>query len=327
MIICHSAFGAVAGSWDSVFAETGDASIFDSHFWQQIWWRHFGRGARLRIVEFNNGEFRGIAPLMQLGETVSFLGGNDLVDYHDFLLSHNNRGDFYKAVVGYLGADISISRIELLSIPSSSPTIELLPEIARSQSWTVNVTMEDVAPRLNLPDSWDAYLTLLNKKHRHELRRKLRRLESAGEAISGELSEATDVAACLPTFFSLMRRSSPEKAVFLTQEREAFFQSLIIELSQEGLAKLGYLDIDGQRVAASIYFVNRDVKLLYNSGYDPDFANLSVGLLNHAYNIRRSIEQGFSKFDFMRGGESYKYHLGATDVTLHKITMIRNSVE
>ncbi len=327
MIVCHSSFGAIAGSWDSVFAETADASVFDSHLWQQIWWRHFGRGASLSILEFNNGEFRGIAPLMQLGETVSFLGGNDLVDYHDFLLSHNNRRAFYKAVVEYLGSEIGISRIELLSIPSTSPTIELLPEIARSQSWTVDVTVEDVAPRLTLPDSWDAYLTLLNKKHRHELRRKLRRLENAGEAIHGELSETTDIVACLDTFFSLMRRSSPEKAVFLTPEREAFFQSLIIELSQEGLVKLGYLDIDGQRVAASIYFVNRDVKFLYNSGYDPDFANLSVGLLNHAYNIRRSIEQGFSSFDFMRGAESYKYHLGAADVTLHKIIMIRNSVE
>ena len=50
---------------------------------------------------------------------------------------------------------------------------------------------------------------------------------------------------------------------------------------------------------------------------------LAVGLLNHAYNIQRSIEQGLRVFDFMRGDESYKYHLGGQDRRLFRVTAQR----
>ena len=62
-----------------------------------------------------------------------------------------------------------------------------------------------------------------------------------------------------------------------------------------------------------------NTRFLYNSGYDPNFSELSVGLINHAYSIKLSIEQNIKIFDFMRGDERYKYHLGAEDTRLFTI--------
>ena len=47
-----------------------------------------------------------------------------------------------------------------------------------------------VAARCDLPATWDEYLGTLSKKDRHELRRKLRRLESGGGDV--ELKVVTD---------------------------------------------------------------------------------------------------------------------------------------
>ena len=60
-------------------------------------------------------------------------------------------------------------------------------------------------------------------------------------------------------------------------------------------------------------------RYLYNSGYDPEFRDLSVGLINHAYGIRASIAEGIKVFDFMRGNEPYKYHLGGRDRAIYRI--------
>ncbi|MEE8347693.1 MAG: GNAT family N-acetyltransferase, partial [Dehalococcoidia bacterium] len=64
--------------------------------------------------------------------------------------------------------------------------------------------------------------------------------------------------------------------------------------------------------------------LLYNSGYNPDYAYLSVGLLSKALALRKAIEEGRSRFDFLRGPEPYKYDLVARDVAVYRCTVRRN---
>ena len=66
-------------------------------------------------------------------------------------------------------------------------------------------------------------------------------------------------------------------------------------------------------VATSLAYKVGSTKYLYNSGYLPERSWLAVGLLNHAINILSSIEEGIEVYDFMRGDERYKYHLGAVD--------------
>jgi CelD/BcsL family acetyltransferase involved in cellulose biosynthesis len=55
---------------------------------------------------------------------------------------------------------------------------------------------------------------------------------------------------------------------------------------------------------------------LYNSAYDPQYSSLSVGVLSKALNIKDSIERGKKRFDFLKGAEQYKYHLGGREVQL-----------
>ena len=63
---------------------------------------------------------------------------------------------------------------------------------------------------------------------------------------------------------------------------------------------------------------------MYNSGFDPAFADLSVGLLLKATTIRDAIERGLDSFEFLRGDEQYKYHLGGVDQAVYRMTVVRD---
>ena len=299
--------------------------MFDLPTWQRTWWGHFGEGREQRIlaVSSDDGKLDLLAPMMQDGSTVSFLGGTDLVDYHDFICPNQPTETCMEAVVSELISDSSVDKLLLESLIDCSSTLQLVPRLIESKGWRVEVEKEDVSPRLELPGDWDEYLAGLRKKDRHELRRKLRRLEGAGDVRHIELSAREDVETAMPDFFSLHRMSMPDKQEFMTAERERFFKDVAAQLADEGITRLSFLELGGERVATSLSFVVGATRYLYNSGYNPEYRRLAVGLLNHAYTIRKSIEQGLSIFDFMRGDEPYKYHLGGVDREVFRITATR----
>ena len=321
-------FSSVVDSWESLVSAPSTSrahTVFDLPVWQKTWWQHFGESKepRLLTVRSDDGALELLAPMMQEGDVVSFLGGTDLVDYHDFVCPGEMSDTCLEAIVRELSAESNIRTLLFESISEGSATLDKLPDAARAAGWDVAVQKEDVSPRIELPGDWEEYVSSLRKKDRHELRRKIRRLEAAGEIQHIELSAREDIETAASDFFRLHRMSTPDKQEFMTPERELFFRDVAAKLADTGVTRLCFLELDGKRVATSLSFVSGGVRYLYNSGYDPEYRLLAVGLLNHAFTIRRSIEDGHSVFDFMRGNEGYKYHLGGVDRDIFRITATR----
>ena len=252
--------------------------------------------------------------------TARFIGGQDLTDYNDFLYgSDDGNSDAVSDTLCYIAGNDGIDEIILSSLPEDSPTIAAAEVAAKSMGCGIEVEPEDVAPRLELTDSWDSYLALLSKKHRHELRRKLRRLENHGPTKFLQFSKPSEVSENMKDFITLHKMSDQRKEEFMTPLREKFFHKIAVSMAEEGMTRLCFTEFDGERVAASLCFTSDGVKYLYNSGYNPAYRNLAVGLLNHAINIRSSIEEGFKVFDFLRGNERYKYELGGLDKQIFQV--------
>ena len=76
-------------------------------------------------------------------------------------------------------------------------------------------------------------------------------------------------------------------------------------------------------MASCICFDYAGSYLLYNSGYDPNYSALSVGLLNKALCVRDAIEKGRDTFNFLKGSERYKYNLGAKDMAVRSMVVRR----
>ena len=321
-MICAEAtrsFAPVRGVWRELLERLPWSSIFMTPEWQEAWWDEFGLNDELRLVIAGPADAPlGLAPLQLSGGRITFIGGTDLFDYHDFI---SVDPEFHFTLFDCLESE-PWSVMELSSVPEWSPTFTLLPQAARERGYFVTVEEEDVVPGVTLPESWDAYLAGLRKKDRHELRRKLRRLEAAGP-VRVRLADEATLERDLVLFREVMAESREEKSEFLSPEREAFFQRVTGRMHEAGYLRLFLLEIGDDSAAAVLSFDHAGRRLLYNSGYRHTYDHLAAGLLLKALCIKDAIENGLTYFDLLRGAEHYKYHLGAVDGRIHRIVVTR----
>jgi CelD/BcsL family acetyltransferase involved in cellulose biosynthesis len=192
--------------------------------------------------------------------------------------------------------------------------------------WTLNVEREDVCPVVILPDGADfeGYLNTLGKKGRHEIRRKVRRAEAAGEV---RLEDSSDPVADLEAFVDLHQKRFGEEGLFPATEGGAasrlFFRRLFELLGPDGTIRLTFVSVGGRRIAAGIYFETADSYLYFNAGVDPDARDLSPGVVLTARLIERAIAAGKLRVDFLRGHEPYKYEWGARDEPIQRLLVRR----
>ena len=167
-----------------------------------------------------------------------------------------------------------------------------------------------------MPATWDEYLGMLKGKQRHEIKRKFRRLHEATDINFRVVESAEQVARELDIFFKLFKLSTGEKENFLTEQMKSYFRALAQAMADARMLKLFFLEVDTEPVAASMCFDFNSTLYLYNSGFDPRFRSLSVGLMCKILSIKDAIETGRKKYDFLKGAETYKYRLGAREVPL-----------
>ena len=254
---------------------------------------------------------------------IGFVGAPDTFDYNDFLIRPGFEETFYDTLLDVFGQR-EWDELVLDSLIEDSPTLIHLPQMARERGLVVEVEYEDVTSGVSLPKDWDQFLGLLTKKDRHELRRKLRRLDSQTEWRWYCLTDPSDVVDGLEDFFVLMRMSRADKDEYMTPEREGFFRSMARRMAELDRIRLFFLEIDGAKSAASLCFDYGTSRLLYNSGYNPDLSYYSVGLLLHAMCVKDAIDQGLDYFDFLRGPEPYKAHLGGRQKSLYRMLVKRS---
>ena len=319
----QESFDTIWERWERILPLCATDSVFLTPWWHRVWWDLFGGSRQPRILSANDGdELIGVAPLMQDGDgLLTFLGDHNLTDYFDFLTPPERADEFYPALWASL-LEMEWTTLDLPSIPGASPTLARLPKLAESSGYSVEIEREETTPTARLPANWDAYLAGLRKKDRHELRRKLRRLDRDsshrqyvvdGEPLDGAMRE----------FFRLLRASRQDKNEFLTPEREEFFIEIARQAAKRNMFELSFLEVDGENAAACICFDYGGDYLLYNSGYDPSYSRLSVGLLNKALSLRAAIENGRSEFNFLKGNERYKYNLGGKDADVMRLQVRR----
>jgi len=194
------------------------------------------------------------------------------------------------------------------------------------QGWTLNVEREDVCPVAELPagGTKDDYFATLGKKERHEIRRKVRRAEAAGEV---RLDDSADPLADLPAFIDLHQKRWGADGLFPDteggQHSRTFFARLFELFGSDGPLKLAFLTVDGRRVAAGVSFETPDALLYYNAGVDPEARELSPGVVMVERYVRRALERGIARMDFLRGDEPYKYEWGAVDHPIQRLLIRR----
>jgi CelD/BcsL family acetyltransferase involved in cellulose biosynthesis len=310
--------------WRELLPRAGMNKLFASPAWLRVWWEVFGEGREMILLSVRrDGELAGIVPLMREDAHLRFAGDTEICDYMDLIALPGEEEAVLSAALRSLGEE-PWRDLTLWAVPEGSPTIDALRRLAPQHGLSVAVEREDVCPQIDLPATWEDFVGGLGKKDRHELRRKLRKLSQGGEVELEALVEPADVEAAFDEFLRLYRESRSDKAAFMTEQMETFMRRMVSAMAAEGRIELIFLTLGGVRTAAVLCFREDGETLLYNSGYDPAYSYLSVGLLSKALALRKAIEEGKRRFDFLRGPEPYKYDLGARDLTVYRCTVRRN---
>lgn len=316
--IRHEDFDGIQDYWVSKRYQLYWSSIFVLPNWMKIWWQEFGSNNNILLGSVRQQEqIIGIFPLKTNDSIATFIGSPDLCDYMDFIITPGKEDVFFTTILREFDR-LAIKELDLGRCRPDSTVVKYLLPIAQELGYAVDYNQGDVSLELELPKSWEEYLKVLTRKQRHEVRRKLRRLEEAGDVNYRCIKAVDELDDSLNMFFKLFSYSHEEKARFMTIQKEAFFKSLAKSMAEIGLLHFGIVELNKTIVAMIMLFDYADTVYLYNSAYNPEFDNLSVGILSKVLCLKQSIESGKKKWDFLQGGESYKYRIGGEEIPLYQ---------
>lgn len=331
-------FTALATEWNNLLNRSRARVFFLTYEWQTTWWEALGVGD-LWIVAFrtpDTDELVGIAPLYltqresgaYAGKRVfTLVGCIEVSDYLDLIIARDWERIVYTEFLAWLhsGEAPAWDVVDLCNLPEVSLTYTELPPLAEAAHHNVQVLQEDVAPQFALPLHYETYLQeQVDKKQRHEIRRKQRRAERETAVGFYIVGKEHSLEAEVDDFVALQRASREDKAEFMTPQMRRFFGVVARRMLDAGYLRLCFLTLNGEK-AACLYAFEYDRKfLLYNSGYDPDaHSHLSPGWVLLAYSIQYAIAAGCRVFDFMQGDEEYKYRFGSQDYKVMRVIITR----
>ena len=330
----QEALRSLEQEWKTLLPRSGADTVFMTWDWQQTWWEWFGQGSQLNVATIRDGvELVGLVPLHAQGNdtdpgTFRLAGGVELADYLDLVVTTDSReAETYEAFWRWLTADFvhNWNLLDLHNLPASSPSLRRLPALAEATGeFDVSLRVQEVCPVIALPSTWGEYLSSLSKKERHEIRRKLRKVNREATVGCYYADDPASLYGEVEDFIALHRMSAGPKNAFMDDKRQGFFHALAQVALRNGWLRLAFLSVDDLKASAMLCFRYGNAFQVYNSGYNPAlYPELSTGIVLLSHCIYDAIEEGLAIFDFLRGEEEYKYRFGAQRTEIYNLKIAR----
>ena len=316
--------------WNLLLAQNAVDAPFLRYGYQRTWWQHKGGGewpqAELRIITAReNRRLVGIAPLF-IGERsgekeIHFIGSIEISDYLDFIVQPQYSEPFIAGIFKLVKEENARfpEKIRLFNIPDDSPSLQVMKKIGGSEDWSVEIEHAYHTPTITLSEDWETYLAGINKKQRHEIRRKLRRASESEDDVSWYITTEKSMLNQDTTDFFQLLELDEEKKRFLTEDMRKQMEAIIQWAFHAGNLQLSFLTINDEKAAVYLCFDYGNRIWVYNSGFRPDYQFYSPGWVLLSHLLQHAIKTGKTHFDFMRGDETYKYRFGAADSFVMKV--------
>jgi CelD/BcsL family acetyltransferase involved in cellulose biosynthesis len=315
-----------AGEWERLLATNPTASAFSNRAVHEAWWIGYGAEATdISLAVYDAaGALYAYLPLMLRPDGVRYIGATYHIDYATVLIDLNSAESAAAAdaLVTHLFAEPTT--LDLRRLRRADRAHELLiSALTKNSARAATLAVEEPAPAIDLTNitTFDEHLERIDKKDRHEIRRKVRRGEGAGVTISTKSHPVDDLA----EFIKLHRARWGHHGLFTEDEKGARDETFMRELfarAPEGLITIIVArNLEFGAFAAGL-FLRDELGLRYwNAGGELAARSLSPGILLFAHGLQMAISERKQVFDFLRGNESYKYEVGAADVDVLMITV------
>ena len=326
---------ALAEDWNSLLAESVTHIPFLRYEYLSAWWETRGGGewpeSELAVVTaYQDGCLVGIAPLfsacnLESQAALLLLGSIEISDYLDIIVRPQDLSGFLGGLLEFLPppATPDWQLLDWHNLPEASPTLPVLQAEAKKRGWAFRQERTYHVPSIPLTGDFETYLAGIDKKQRHEIRRKMRRAQESGQAVRWYIvKDASTLDAEMEAFLELMAQD-PEKAAFLTPAMRKQMHLTSRAAFECGWLQLAFLEADGQKAAEYLNFDYLNRIWVYNSGINRRFMDLSAGWVLLGYLLQWANENKRTEFDFMRGDEEYKYRFGGVDRFVMRVKVTR----
>ena len=285
---------ALEEEWWDLWRRDQAATPFQSPAWLLPWRRHFPDGESAVLAWRQGGRLAGLLPLFaHEGRYLPWGAGTSdrLGGLFDPLIEAS---EIRRAI-----ADLPLP-LDLFQLPADSPLLDM----PAPREWRDQRGPAESCAVLALP-------ARPGKKMAQNLRYYRRRAERAG-ADEPQCVDDPDVDG-LAALHTRRWRLAGEPGIFADRRMLAWLRQALPALQRRGLLRFYTIAIGSRIVAALCVLAAKRRAYYYIGGFDPEYASLGLGTILVGHAIGEAEKESDLSFDFLRGGESYKYRWGALD--------------
>lgn len=319
--------------WDGLLARSGAASPFLTWAWHRACLDAIPAEARSAcqavVLRSAAGELEALVPFRvqqdrYWGLPVTGLdwafGDLGCPDHLDLLASPESDFETLTAAL----ATLPWTAMRLDHVAEVARNVDRLREACERRGWNVERSPQGRCLYLDLPASWEAYLAALSAHARHAIRRKERKLRREHEVTLTEYGpERVEEGLRHLQRLHGLRWSGEGGGSFRDVVMQRLHRGVAAALAHPGDLWLVTLDLDGTPAAAWYGFAHGDTVYHYQNGRDPRWERERVGTVLVGLMIRRAIERGYRRLDFLRGEEPYKTEWTRSARSNYQFTIFR----
>jgi hypothetical protein len=255
------------------------------------------------------------------------MGSAEMADYLDLLAEPAYLAPFTDALLHRLSESEAPAwrSIDLFNLQDDSPTRKELQRAATARDLTIRQSVLATCRCVTLERDWETFLARrVDKKRRHEIRRKMRRAETMA-SLRWYFADVVD-ATIVDDFLALMAQHA-EKRDSLTPALRALWNDILLAAHQGGWLRLAFLEVDGVKAAGCAAFDYDNRVWIYNLGFDGQFHDLSPGSVLMTFLLQWAIFAGRTSVDFLRGDQDFKSWFGAQPRSIYSVRLLRAASE
>lgn len=312
----------VAEEWRELFKWCGCRNAFLSYEWMSTWWRHWGASHRLMVllVRDQEGKLVALAPFYLRGSRLWSFGPRALCfigtqwvgsDHLDLIVAPGYEDSAVKAIVAAVqDRHDDWDYIELADGAEASPVFASLCRAFVDAGMTQRLLRKEPCPYTPLPATFEEFLAGLGSNQRYNFRRRRRALEREAGIVFRAIQGGPELYgrfAALVRLHRLRFESQQRNTFFPFASVQSFHADALRQLEPAGMARVLVLESNGKAIAA-LYGLSVGKRFaFYQSGMDPAWSRLSVGLVMMGCALEEAIRSNHDEFDFLRSDETYKF--------------------
>lgn len=332
---------SIADSWTQLLEIALSKNMFLTPEWHLCWFKAMGSNANpaIVIIEDENGKLKGILPMARISHSfgplklrITDFSGSEIAsgDHLDLITTKKDFDRVFKLILKWLEKEICNTHIVRFSSLRPGLFSDSIMSKAEQHGWKMRERLNDVAPYLTLPDTYEDFEKMLSSNHRQQIRRYWRKLKKDYKnfkiSINNDLFPLEDVLNNLTNLHTKLWNSRGQSGTLSSEIKQKFLIQFCKIGIEKGWLRLHQIYLDSRLIYAIIVFHWKKSTYYYQSGWDTDFMTYRIGKLGISHSIKSAIEEKMEIYDFLRGDEQYKKHFTKSEARLYNYELSNISI-